>query len=118
MPLPREDYTTSELLLMPPCTPSPPWSTTVWSDILGSPSSTERGRLRLSPSTDTELSLTCTTVVLSLTLVSATLSPLLDTDTSLTPPTSVSAPTSPGSRFLVRWRRSSRELYDESIRYQ
>merc|ERR1711962_312531 len=97
-------------------------STTVLSDIpdiIPIPS-TARGRLRLSPSTDTplELSLTFTTLLLWLPLVSDTLSPCLDTDMSLTPPTSVSAPTLPVSRFLVRWRRSRRVSYDENIRYQ
>merc|ERR1712180_117882 len=100
--------------------PSPPLSITVLLDI---PIlwSTARGRLRPSPSTDTpppELSLTFTTLVSWLPLVSDTLSPRLDTDMSLTPPTSVSAPTLPVSRFLVRWRRSRRVSYDENIRYQ
>merc|ERR1712126_438614 len=95
------------------CIPSPLLSTTVWSDI-PTPWSTARGRLRPSPSTVTppELSLTCTTLLLWLPLPSDTLSPWLDTDMSLTPPTSVSAPTSPVSRFLVRWRRSRRVSYD------
>merc|ERR1712126_576903 len=95
--------------------------TTVLSDIPDIiPTSTARGRLRPSPSTVTppELSLTCTTLLLSLPLVSDTLSPSLDTDMSLTPPTLVSAQTSPVSRFLVRWRRSRRVTYDENIRYQ
>merc|ERR1711962_808158 len=159
----REDFTMLESLLTLPCTLSLPLSTTVWLDtpdiipmpytargrLRPSPStdtdtplthttvlsttvlsdipdiipmpSTARGRLRLSPSTDTlppELSLTFTTLVSWLPLVLDTLSPLLDTDMSLTPLTSVSAQTSPVSRFLVRWRRSSRVSYDENIRYQ
>merc|ERR1711962_1419971 len=69
----REDFTMLESLLTLP-------STTVLSDIpdiIPMPS-TARGRLRLSPSTDTlppELSLTCTTPVSWLPLVSDTLSP-------------------------------------------
>merc|ERR1712080_760463 len=43
--------------------------------------------------------------------------PSLDTDTSLTPLTSVSAPMWPVYRFLVRWR-SSRRRIDENIRQQ
>merc|ERR1712133_276032 len=62
----REDFTMVESLLTLPCTLSLPLSTTVWldtPDII--PTSTARGRLRPSPSTDTppELSLTCTTLV-------------------------------------------------------
>merc|ERR1711973_908442 len=62
----REDFTMLESLLTLPCTLSLPLSTTVWldtPDII--PTSTARGRLRPSPSTDTppELSLTCTTLV-------------------------------------------------------
>merc|ERR1711890_65760 len=49
--------------------------------------------------------------------VTDTLWPSLDTDTSLTPLTSVSAPMWPVSRFLVRWRRSRRGI-DENIRHQ
>merc|ERR1712115_182504 len=117
----REDFTMLESLLTLPCTLSLPLSTTAWldtPDII--PMSTARGRLRPSPSmvTPLELSLTCTTLVSSPPLVSDTLSPRLDTDMSLTPPTSVSAPTSPVSRFLVRWRRSRRVSYDENIRYK
>merc|ERR1711962_722892 len=117
----REDFTMLESLLTLPCTL--PLFTTVWldtPDIIPMPY-TARGRLRPSPSTDTEppeLSLTFTTLVTWLPLVSDTLSPLLDTDMSLTPLTSVSAPTLPVSRFLVRWRRSRRVSYDENIRYQ
>merc|ERR1711962_1501379 len=158
----REDFTMLESLLTLPCTLSLPLSTTVWLDtpdiipmpytargrlrpspstdtdtplthttmlsttVLSDipdiiPTSTARGRLKLSPSTDIlppELSLTFTTLVSWLPLVSDTLSPLLDTDMSLTPLTSVSAPTLPVSRFLVRWRRSRRVSYDENIRYQ
>merc|ERR1712115_191333 len=135
----REDFTMLESSLTLLCTLSLPLSTTVWldtpdiipmstargrlrpslsTDII--PTSTARGRLRPSPSmvTPLELSLTCTTLVSSPPLVSDTLSPRLDTDMSLTPPTSVSAPTSPVSRFLVRWRRSRRVSYDENIRYK
>merc|ERR1712041_24081 len=96
-------------------------STTVLSDIPDIiPMSTARGRLRPSPSTVTppELSLTFTRLGSWLPLVSDTLSPGLDTDMSLTHPTSVSAQTSPVSRFLVRWRKSRRVSYDENIRYQ
>merc|ERR1712215_559941 len=74
----REDFTMLESLLTLPCTLSLPLSTTVWLDIPDIiPTSTARGRLRLSPSTDTppELSLTFTTLLLWLPLVSDTLSP-------------------------------------------
>merc|ERR1711962_1454083 len=75
----REDFTMLESLLTPPCTLSLLLSTTVLSDILDIiPTSTARGRLRLSPSTDTlppELSLTFPTLVSWLPLVSDTLSP-------------------------------------------
>merc|ERR1712126_73343 len=62
----REDFTMLESLLTLPCTLSLPLSTTVWldtPDII--PMSTARGRLRLSPSTDTspEFPLMCTTLV-------------------------------------------------------
>merc|ERR1712126_361876 len=73
--LPREEHTMLESLLTPL---SLPLSTMVLSDI---PDiilmSTARGRLRPSPSTVTppELSLTCTTLLLSLLLLSDTLSP-------------------------------------------
>merc|ERR1712126_176257 len=73
--LPREEHTMLESLLTPL---SLPVSTTVLSDI---PDiilmSMARGRLRPSPSTVTppELSLTCTTLLLSLLLLSDTLSP-------------------------------------------
>merc|ERR1711962_1652335 len=72
----REDFTMLESLLTLPCTL--PLSTTVLSDIPDIIlTSTARGRLRPSPSTDTplELSLTCTTLVSWLPLVSDTLSP-------------------------------------------
>merc|ERR1712180_58275 len=75
------------------CIPSPPLSITVWSDI-PTPWSTARGRLRPSPSTDTDTPLTRTTV-LSTTVLSdipdiiptstargrLRLSPSTDTDT-------------------------------------
>merc|ERR1711962_1980611 len=60
----REDFTMLESLLTLPCTLSLPLSTTVWldtSDII--PMSTARGRLRPSPSTDTDTPLTHTTVL-------------------------------------------------------
>merc|ERR1711962_1305498 len=75
----REDFTMLESLLTLPSTLSLPLSTTMWldtPDII--PTSTARGRLRLSPSTDTlppELSLTFTTLVSWLPLISDTLSP-------------------------------------------
>merc|ERR1711962_870777 len=73
----REDFTMLESLLTLPCTLSLPLSITVWLDIPDIiPTSTARGRLRLSPSTDTlppELSLTFTTLVSWLPLVSDTL---------------------------------------------
>merc|ERR1711970_976964 len=61
----REDFTMLESLLTPPCTLSLPLSTTVWLD---TPDTTPilytaRGRLRPSPSTDTDTSLTHTTLV-------------------------------------------------------
>merc|ERR1711962_1556113 len=61
----REDFTMLESLLTPPCTLSLPLSTTVWldtPDIIPIPY-TARGRLRPSPSTDTDTSLTHTTLV-------------------------------------------------------
>merc|ERR1712121_38546 len=103
------DLTMEELSLTLPSLPS----TTDTLHII--PTSTARGKP--SPSTGTEPSLTSTTLVLWLTLVSDTLWPSLDTDMSLTPLTSVSAPTWPVSRFLVRWRRS-RRVINETIRYQ
>merc|ERR1711962_1416623 len=60
----REDFTMLESLLTLPCTLSLPLSTTVWldtPDII--PMSTARGRLRPSPSTDTDTPLTHTTVL-------------------------------------------------------
>merc|ERR1711962_467167 len=60
----REDFTMLESFLTLPCTLSLPLSTTVWldtPDII--PMSTARGRLRLSPSTDTDTPLTHTTVL-------------------------------------------------------
>merc|ERR1712041_43108 len=60
----REDFTMGESLLTLPCTLSLPLSTTVWldtPDII--PMSTARGRLRPSPSTDTDTPLTHTTVL-------------------------------------------------------
>merc|ERR1711962_1981276 len=60
----REDFTVLESLLTLPCTLSLPLSTTVWldtPDII--PMSTARGRLRPSPSTDTDTPLTHTTVL-------------------------------------------------------
>merc|ERR1711962_174055 len=59
------DFTMLESLLTLPCTLSPPLSTTVWldtPDIIPIPY-TARGRLRPSPSTDTDTSLTHTTVL-------------------------------------------------------
>merc|ERR1712215_278485 len=61
----REDFTMLESLLTLPCTLSLPLSTTVWldtPDIIPIPY-TARGRLRPSPSTDTDTSLTHTTLV-------------------------------------------------------
>merc|ERR1712180_480429 len=61
----REDFTMLESLLTPPCTLSLPLSTTVWldtPDIIPIPY-TARGRLRPSPSTDTDTPLTRTTVL-------------------------------------------------------
>merc|ERR1712180_4958 len=61
----REDFTMLESLLTPPCTLSLPLSTTVWldtPDIIPMPY-TGRGRLRPSPSTDTDTPLTHTTVL-------------------------------------------------------
>merc|ERR1711962_54541 len=61
----REDFTMLESLLTPPCTLSLPLSTTVWldtPDIIPIPY-TARGRLRPSPSTDTDTPLTHTTVL-------------------------------------------------------
>merc|ERR1711962_168974 len=66
----REDFTMSESLLMLPCTLSLPLSTTVWldiPDIIPMPY-TARGRLRPSPSTDTDTSLTHTTVLSTMVL--------------------------------------------------
>merc|ERR1712215_470617 len=60
----REDFTMLESLLTLPCTLSLPLSTTVWldtPDIIPMP--TARGRLRPSPSTDTDTPLTHTTVL-------------------------------------------------------
>merc|ERR1712089_78894 len=60
----REDFTMLESLLTLPCTLSLPLSTTAWldtPDII--PMSTARGRLRPSPSTDTDTPLTHTTVL-------------------------------------------------------
>merc|ERR1711962_1698181 len=60
----REGFTMLESLLTLPCTLSLPLSTTVWldtPDII--PMSTARGRLRPSPSTDTDTPLTHTTLV-------------------------------------------------------
>merc|ERR1712089_80494 len=60
----REDFTMLESLLTLPCTLSLSLSTTVWldtPDII--PMSTARGRLRPSPSTDTDTPLTHTTVL-------------------------------------------------------
>merc|ERR1712215_41635 len=60
----REDFTMLESLLTLPCTLSLPLSTTVWLDIPDIiPMSTARGRLRPSPSTDTDTPLTRTTVL-------------------------------------------------------
>merc|ERR1712215_14089 len=61
----REDFTMLESLLTLPCTLSLPLSTTVWldtPDIIPMPY-TARGRLRPSPSTDTDTPLTHTTVL-------------------------------------------------------
>merc|ERR1712180_36921 len=61
----REDFTMLESLLTLPCTLSLPLSITVWldtPDIIPMPY-TERGRLRPSPSTDTDTPLTHTTVL-------------------------------------------------------
>merc|ERR1711962_1517289 len=69
-PLLREDFTMLESLLTLPCTLSLPLSTTVWldiPDIIPMPY-TERGRLRPSPSTDTDTSLTHTTVLSTMVL--------------------------------------------------
>merc|ERR1711962_120633 len=63
----REDFTMLESLLTLPCTLSLPLSTTVWldtPDII--PMSTARGRLRPSPSTDTDTPLTHTFTTLLL----------------------------------------------------
>merc|ERR1711962_358094 len=60
----REDFTMLESLLTLPCTLSLPLSITVWldtPDII--PMSTARGRLRPSPSTDTDTPLTRTTML-------------------------------------------------------
>merc|ERR1712215_338642 len=60
----REDFTMLESLLTLPCTLLLPLSTTVWLDIPDIiPMSTARGRLRPSPSTDTDTPLTRTTVL-------------------------------------------------------
>merc|ERR1712180_44547 len=66
----REDFTMLESLLTLPSTLSLPLSTTVWldiPDIIPMPY-TARGRLRPSPSTDTDTSLTHTTVLSTMVL--------------------------------------------------